>query len=383
MALRIYYLVAFSALGLYLPYFPAWLDARGITGLALSSVMMLGPVLGAVAPVAFGLVADRLGLSGRLLTVAALGALLPVTALAVLSAVGQVTYPRILALVAVFAFFRAPLVSLADVAALESPETYARTRLHGSLGFALLALLGGALVVGAPPAALPLAVAALLAVTAVVATRLPVRSSRPRSTSLVEGGVLLRSGGFVTFLATGFLWYASHVAYDLCFSLHLSRLGAGPRALGAAWALGVGAEISFMATAPRWAALLSPTSWMALSLGVTAVRFAALSVARSVPLVFLLQPLHALTFAAFWVAALTHVRERAELRVLASAQGLFGFATSAGSAVGMLAWGPLLEARGGGAVFGASALVATLGALVAGGLALVTRAAQVRKSVAR
>ena len=76
-ALPLYYLAVFGALGAYLPYFPVWLEARGIEGVGMGAVSALMPALGIVGPPLFGLVADALGLRGWLLRVACIGAALP------------------------------------------------------------------------------------------------------------------------------------------------------------------------------------------------------------------------------------------------------------------------------------------------------------------
>ena len=69
--LRLYYFVFFSALGVYNPFFPVWLRAHGIAGLAMSTITVLNPLLGIIGPLAFGLAADVFGLRGSLLRVAA------------------------------------------------------------------------------------------------------------------------------------------------------------------------------------------------------------------------------------------------------------------------------------------------------------------------
>ena len=73
-ALRFYYAAVFGALGAYLPFFPTWLEARGIRGVAMGAVLSLLPAMGVAGPPAFGFVADALGLRGWLLRVGCLGA---------------------------------------------------------------------------------------------------------------------------------------------------------------------------------------------------------------------------------------------------------------------------------------------------------------------
>jgi PPP family 3-phenylpropionic acid transporter len=367
--LRLYYFVFFSALGAYNPFFPTWLRARGIEGFAMSSIMVLNPLFGMVAPLAFGVAADTLGLRGSLLRIAAMGALLPFGAIVVLSLTGHgIPYWTLFSFMAVFAFFRGPLVSLADVTALEDPGSYGRTRLFGSAGFMAMAVLAGFVIDPASPAALPVAVALPLVLTAVVAARLPAKSARPPEPIAEDAVRLLRSPDYLLFLFGSLLWYASHVSYDLCFSLQLRDIGASSGAVGVFWAVGVIAEIALMSVAHRLFERFSPARLISFGLASAAARFALVASVHSLGVLFLLQPLHALTFALVWTASLEFVRKRAPSHVLATAQSLFSVSACLGSALGMLAWGPLYAKSGGTAVFAGASAVALLGSFVASAL---------------
>src|SRR5260221_109085 len=117
---------------------------------------MLVPLLGVVSPVVFGIAADTLGLRGSLLRIAAAGALLPFGAIALLGDGSEASYASLLGLMVLFAFFRGPMVTMADVTALEQPGSYGRTRLFGSAGFTAMVLGAGAF--GGPRSPTPLPV---------------------------------------------------------------------------------------------------------------------------------------------------------------------------------------------------------------------------------
>src|SRR6187551_3250733 len=80
--LRIYYFVAFGALGLYLPFFPSWLLARGFTGFQLSLLVTLLPLCQLISPSTVGLLADRWGLRGRMMTFCAVTTAVGMTGIA-------------------------------------------------------------------------------------------------------------------------------------------------------------------------------------------------------------------------------------------------------------------------------------------------------------
>jgi PPP family 3-phenylpropionic acid transporter len=372
-ALRVYYFASFTAFGAYIPYFPAWLEARGMTGLSMSTITALLPFVGLVSPVAFGLASDALGVRGSLLRFASLGALVPFAVLT-LSAAASVDlgYWSLFALVGTFAFFRAPMVLLADVTALEERSSYGRARLWGSAGFLAMAIAGGFFIDVKNRGALPTAIALGLGASVLAARELDEARARPAEPVLEDAARLLRSADFLVFLLSAFLWYAASVAYDLCFSLHLRDLGLPRRYVGLYWALGVVAEIALMHRSADLLARFTPARLIAFGLFVAAVRWTLMGTVSSLSVLFLLQPLHAVTFGLMWVASLAFVKERAPARVLATAQSLFTVATGMGSGTGMLVWGPLYARGGGHAVFTSAGAIALLGTAAAYVLGVVT-----------
>jgi PPP family 3-phenylpropionic acid transporter len=345
-------LAAFAAIGAYNPFFPTWLRARGIEGLSMSALTALNPLLGIVSPVVFGVVADRFGLRGSLLRIAALGALVPFVAMTALGMLaGGPSYGVLFVLVALFAFFRGPLVTVADVTALEEAGSYPRTRRFGSLGFTVMAVVVGFVVDVTSPWELPAAITIALAATVLNARRIHERPPRPPVVIGPEASRLLRSPDFALLLGSVFLWCVAHTSYDLCFSLHLRDLGGSSRDVGISWAVGVIAEILLMTYAPVLFARRAKVWLLAVGVAATAIRFTVVASLRSLPALLLLQPLHALTFGLTWISGLELIKKKAPAAVLATAQSTFAVAAALGSTCGMLVWGPLYASRGGALVF--------------------------------
>ncbi len=365
--LRVYYFASFAALGAYVPFFPRWLEARGVVGMSMGAVAGLLPLMGVIGPPAVGLLADALGLRGSILRVTCLGASLSMAALAFGADTRSPSLAAIFAAVLAYAVFRSPMVLLADVVALERARaagtTYGELRLWGSLGFlASVVCVGRALDprAGAP---LPAVVAALLFVAFLAAIPLPARPPSPRLPVGREARALLASPPYVLFLAISTFAQIAHAAYDLCFSLHLRDLGASDTLTGVAWATGVVFEIALMAFAERILARFSAPRLVAFAIAGAAVRWSILAVVRSVPALLALAPLHAVSFGLCWVASLAYVKARAPAHALATAQGLFSAAVAAGSVAGMVTWGAVYRRAGGGAVFAGAAAV-SLGASI-------------------
>ncbi|MDB5364063.1 MAG: putative 3-phenylpropionic acid transporter, partial [Rhodospirillales bacterium] len=326
----------------------------------------LVPAMGVLGPPAVGLFADALGLRGSLLRVACLGSCLSLAALAAISAAGRaLTFGVIFVAVLGYAVFRSPMVMLADVVAIErvraAGTTYGRVRLWGSVGFLVAVLAAGRHVDPGAPAALLVVTAALFGAALLAAWALPRSPAAPRLPVLREARALVTAPDFALFLAVSLLGQIAHASYDLCFSLHLRDLGAGGGLIGLAWAIGVVFEIALMALAEPLVARFSGPPLVTLALLGAAARWALLANVRSLPMLLALQPLHALSFALWWIASLAYTRQRAPAHALATAQGLFSAALASGSVVGMLAWGAIYRRAGGGAAY-ASAAVIALGA---------------------
>jgi PPP family 3-phenylpropionic acid transporter len=371
LTLRFYYAMCFIALGIYLPFFPRWLEARGVQGAAMGVVSASLPAMGLVGPLLFGVVSDRLGRRGALLRAACLGAFASMAALGAAFALGHpLGFAAIFAAVLAFAFFRSPTISLADVIALELAGAgggYARTRLWGSLGFLVAAVAAGRFLDPTAAAALPLAIAAALFGALVAAWTLPVKSAAPPRQALEGARPRLARTDLGLFLGASFLAQIAHSSYDLCFSLHLRDRGASDGLVGVAWALGVLSEVALMAGAPWIFRRFTPPWLLTVALVGAAARWTLLATVASIPALLALQPLHALSFALMWLASLAYVKESAPEAALATTQGLFSTTLAAGSVLGMLLWGALYRRFGGSFVFGKAAILAA----TAAGLAVV------------
>lgn len=373
-ALRAYYFLLLAAMGVLLPFLPAWLDARGVSGWGIGVISAMRPLSGVLMPVVFGLLADVLRLRGSLLRFACGGA---VTAMGLIALSVGISSPGLVVLSVLFgvlAVFWTPMGTLADVAALESNVPFGRLRLWGSLGFLLAALTAGYVVDPKQALSLPIAILVLLGGAFGVAFLLSPRAEIPPQPVWSAARALFAGAEFRLFLFGGFLWAGSHSAYDISVSLHLEDLGASNGFIGWAWSIATLAEVGLMAICASWIDRHGPTRMMLVGVSIGVLRWLLLAHVRSLDLMLALQPLHAGSFGLVFVAATSYVRERAEPHVLATAQASFAVVTGIGGVLGMLVWGPLFEASGGSALFKCAAGVA-----VASALALVVLVAAQRQ----
>ncbi|WP_437620951.1 MFS transporter [Sorangium sp. So ce1151] len=398
-AISLYYFGIFAVLGVYLPLFPSWLQAREVRGLAMGAIAATLPAMGLVAPPVFGFLADALGVRVWLIRAACAGALAVFALLALSSALGVALGFGGLFLAALgFAFFRAPMFMMADVVAMDASMSsgiaYGRLRLWGSISFALMAIAGGALIDPARPEAFPAVMTAALLAAFIVSWLLPARGEAPfrrpgqqrgeaaaqapdaASSVRQRARALLQGRDFRLFLAASFLAQSANSSYDLCYTLHLRDTGFPESLVGVAWAVGVAAEIALMAFSGPLLQRFAPPTLLAFAFAGAALRWALLSSVRWWPALLAIQPLHAVSFGMMWVASIAYTRDRAPPQVLATAQGLFSASAGAGSVIGMLAWGELYKRGGGSLSFGVASITASIAFVLA-----VTFARSTRRSV--
>jgi MFS transporter, PPP family, 3-phenylpropionic acid transporter len=366
MAIRLFYLLHFGAMGVYLPYFPVWLGQQGIDGARMSVVLALLPTLSVLSPSGFGALADAFGWRGSLLRAATLGALVSMGALFLAALLlPSVAFWVVFAATLGFGFFRTPMQLLSEVVALEQAKDYGRVRMWGSVGFMLVALGVGRLAPDAPLWCVPASIASLLFLTHLSSWRLPKNAPLPTNPSLPSVRTLLKVRPFQALLVSTSLGHASHVAYELCLSLHLSDLGFDAW-IGAAWTIATFFEVVLLATSRHLFSRFPATVLLMAALLVTIGRWLFLWQVESLLWLMLMQPLHAITFGLRWLASISLVKRLAPKGSLATTQGLFLTATALGSAAGMLVWGTLYREIGsavfvGAAAVGVLAAVSTLG----------------------
>lgn len=373
--LSAFFFFLFVTYGAFLPFFPTWLEARGVRGVAMSALMAMVPAFGVVGPPGFGALSDWLGLRAGLLRIATAGGLVSMLILVAPAAGGHLPGVALIgAAMLIFSLCRAPTVAMADVIAVEAsrPEnnggvarSYGSVRLWGSIGFLVAAAGAGHVIDVRDPLAWP----ALLAVSSACTFALSFTLDAEAPARADHLGASLRrviaDRSYALLLVSAFLGFGAHVSYDICFSLHLKALGVGASGAGAAWAIGVVAEVALMAFSGRLIARFSASHLLVAAFLGGAVRWALIASISSVPVLLALQPLHALSFAVFWVTSLDLVKRLAPRDVLATAQGLFNAAVGGGAVVFMFVWGALFEARGGPTTFACAAGVAVIAAIVA------------------
>ncbi len=371
--ISLFYVASFLVLGIFVPFFPVWLEARGLSSREIG-IATAAPMLARIFIVpAMTLTADRVG--NRRLVVGACS-LAALAALVIMPAASG--FPALLLLAVLYTGAMTPVTPIVESIAMEGAARlaidYGRMRLWGSLSFIAGSIGAGALLddVTAEGVIWLMVSACALMVFAVALLPGPSRTesrSRPDVGALTRAGMaLLKAPPFLLFVAAAGPVMSSHALLYAFGSLHWQSIGFQGSTIGLLWATGVAAEVALFAfgtklVAPVPAALLL----LAGALG-GCVRWAV--TATDPPLIVLLplQTLHALSFAATHLGAMKFLQSAVPASVASFGQGLYAALVSGlFMGIALFATGPLYAELAGQAYM-VMALLCTAGAFFAIGL---------------
>jgi MFS transporter, PPP family, 3-phenylpropionic acid transporter len=365
--LALFYSALFVVIGIQLPFFPLWLEAKGLDAQMIGFVLAAPMVVRLFAiPVVTRLADRRQMLRGAMVAASAAAA---VGNLAVGLSDGAMAILIVFSLASV-AF--TPIMPLAEAYALRGlarlGRAYGPVRLWGSTAFIAGSLGAGWIVDSiAPRNLIWLIVAAAGAATAAAIGLAPMPSgSGPTAAGLAEPSYrgLLRTPGFIAVAAAAGLIQASHAVYYGFSSLDWKTAGLEGSTVGALWGLGVVAEITLFALSSRLPTGFGPTALL-LAGGLGAVlRWTAMALDPPTFALPFLQCLHGLSFGATHLGAVGFVARAAPPDQAATAQGNLAVVLGATMALSMGLSGILYGAFG-DLAYAAMALMAAAGSLCA------------------
>jgi PPP family 3-phenylpropionic acid transporter len=365
--LALYYAALFGANGVFLPFWPVWLASRGLSAVQIGIVFACTSAARIVITPFIAQIADRRGDRKPMIVL-----------LAALAFGLYCLYPfshgfTMLLIVSIAASTAwsagQPLgESLTVIAAKEEGFEYGRVRLWGSIAFIFIAVGAGHLLAGRD--AEVIYQVGFVIVAAMFATTLWLPN--PRAPASVGTGyplaLILRSPGFLLFLAAAGCVQSSHGVYYAFSTLHWQSVGLNDTVIGLLWAEGVIAEIILFAAAAPVLRRLGPERLIMFGGLAGLVRWSVLATTDWLPIVMVVQILHAFTFGAAHLGAIHFIARAIPQKLSATAQSAYAAAVM-GIATGgsMFLSGTLYQAMGGHAYF-AMAVLGAIGAVCAAAL---------------
>ncbi len=271
---RLFYLVLYSSYGATSIYRTLYYRRVGLSGAQIGALVAIQPLVALIAGPLWSLLADRLGIRSRLLTLITGLSIPPMLAMIWLQ-----SFPALLALNILYALFFSPMQPLTDSIALASlgqdRHRYASIRAFGSLGYAPVAWLTGYLIQGRDIRWIFPAYALLMGTACLLSLRMRVQESAPK-VQLRDGlGQLLKNRRWLFFMLAFFAAMAFQSVTFGYGSLYLEELGASESLIGFASAAGSVLQTLLMLTVlPRALQYWGSERLMLAALLVFALRFA-------------------------------------------------------------------------------------------------------------
>ena len=365
--LAAFYAASFSALGVFLQFFPAWMhDVQGFSEREIAVVLSAVTLARTIAGPLWAQAADRSGDARRVLSLLSAGS---VGAFALFAFAPSLVGAWCVALV--FGCLYPPMHSIVDAAAVREGAqhgfSFGRLRLVGSLSFLVAILAVGAWLERSSTSRVYGILLGCLLATAAAGRCLP---RGPRASHIPDARPapwwhLLRSTPFVVLLICSALIQGSHAVYYQLSTVYWGEHGVATSVAATLWAEGVLAEIVLFYFARHTLDRLRPTTLLLLGgLGAT-VRWLVLGATTDVPILFAANWLHALSFAATYLGAIRALDGRVPDAQLATAQGMTGAATAGGGMVLCGLCGGFVSTAFEGAGFCLMAVFAALGSAAA------------------
>jgi PPP family 3-phenylpropionic acid transporter len=363
--LALFYAALWLSVGIQLPFFPIWLVAEGLDSRTIGFLLAM-PMLVRVMIIPITRAADRNDSVRRIMIFTCSASLVGYAALGFSHGLWTIL-PAFALAAAAFA----PAVPLADAYALrglaDRGRSYGRARLWGSASFIVGNLGAGLLIDLVSPRNLIWLIIAAMVITVAAATQLgmlppsDVEPARPRKPT-----TLWRDPALLAVIAAASVLQASHAVYYGFSSIAWSAAGFDGTAIAGLWTLGVLSEIALFAMSPRFS--LGPTTMLAIGAAGGAIRWTAMALGPPLPLLPLLQCLHALSFGATHLGMLGFLVRATPAGLGATVQGYCAIAQGLVMALAMSLSGFLYADYGRHAYAAMTAL-----SLCGGGLAWAAR----------
>ena len=357
----------FAHIGFFNPYLPLWLQHMGqplwVIGI-LTSVQSFTRVF---MPYVWGWLSDKTGQPVLCIRIGGVAALLGCCGLWAYSLLSTPTFVGLaLGLLALFTPSSAimPTSEAIMTARLQTVNNgfdaarYGRIRVWGSLGFLVTVLSAGALFEHfGMDAFLPVACLSLVLLVCSVFSLKNVRQNPSASLNSSDSvQQFLRQDRMRWFFASVFLHVLSHMGMYLFLSLWLDANGYSKTAIGALWALGVGAEVVVLYAQGPLLARLTWVAWLVLCAAACALRMGSIAWGvGSVAVLVLAQCLHGLSFATHHTAVMAVITESFSAHMRSRGQALYAIiGYGASGVVGGVLGAAISERFGLPAVFAAS-----------------------------
>jgi PPP family 3-phenylpropionic acid transporter len=333
------------------PYMVPYFQSLGFSGAQIGVLTGITPLIALVSTPLWTSLADATHRHRLVMSVNILVAALAIFTLPYLS-----FFVPILLFAIVFNIFLAPVTSFADSASMyilgDQKAMYGRIRLGGTLGYAVMALVGGMLVQQNGISWAFWSCGFFFSLAFFVALRLTHNPEKGSDSTWRGIRILMSNPRWLLFLAVAFAGGLAQVASGTYLFAYLGELGAEASIMGLILMVGTLSEIPVLLFSNRLVGRFKPYGLLMVGITITGLRLLAFAASSTPWQAILVQLFNGLTFAVMWIAGVAYADEMAPAGLSATAQGMFGaMVFGVGAAVGGFIGGPLLVSIGGRGLF--------------------------------
>ncbi|RJG47859.1 3-phenylpropionate MFS transporter [Motilimonas pumila] len=315
----------FFCWGIFLPFWPLWLEQEGLDPGLVGTVLGVALFLRCLSSL---WLVNRVQRESQLIIAIRWLCLLTLGVFALFLAFNGWYWLAGLTLLANFII--APLIPLGDAVATRWVKQigldYGKVRLWGSISFIVAAIATGWLSeqYGHHVILYTLLFALLLTFSVAILNPTPaLTDSQQTNTVRASLWQVCRLPGLWQFLLVTSCIQGSHGAYYTYSAIYWQSAGIPETVIGYLWAFAVVAEVLLMANAKRWFANVTLPKLFMLAATGAVIRWTVLALSTDVTVLFLSQALHAFTFALAQIAAIRFIAEKAPAAYSIQLQALY------------------------------------------------------------
>lgn len=363
--LGFFFAAYFATAGIFAPYFPLYLEHRGLSAAQIGIVLAMGQGMRLIGPNVWGYLADRT--PHRM-------AILRWSALATAACFMAMFLPGGFALVFMTMFgvnffmtAQMPVTEAITSARLrgstEPAALYGRLRACGSIGFIAFVLLAGPLFDWVGISWHPYAGLAMFVVCVIAAYLVRDSFTHEPPHERVSVRARMKEPRVRWFFVSAALMVFAHGALYTYFSLYLAQLGYSKALIGVFWVVGVVVEIAFFATQGRVFARVPVFRLLSFAFVCAVLRFVMIAeFAQMWILLLIAQLLHAATFAVHHSASILLIQKWFPGAAAGRGQALYiSIGYGVGGTAGSLTAAALWTSSGPSAAFLSSSAAALIG----------------------
>lgn len=360
-----FYLFYFATLGVLIPYWSPYLESLGFSIMEIGELTAILAATKIVAPNIWGWWADRRGEHLGIVRFASLASIIAFAGVFMGSG-----YWWMALVIALFSFFwnaslpQFEAVTLNHLGA--AVERYSSIRLWGSVGFIVTVAALGPLLEWQGVWLVPLVLMLLMVGIWISSLTIPSVPERDTPHPPAALGRVLRQPAVIALLLIAFLNQAAHGTYYTFFTLYLESYGHDKGVIGMIWALSVGAEVAIFTVMGRWIPRFGESRLLLISLLLGTLRWLLTALLpESLPLMFLVQMLHAASFGVIHAVSIHMVHDLFRGKLQGRGQALYSsLSFGVGGVVGSLLGGIVWTQWGADKIFLFSALLSALAAMI-------------------